>query len=207
MRGILVLLTILISSISFSQTWDVKIQTVNYTSYFEFDYLSPTVVVYELYKGGGDCNRDKFRFKNDRRDIRTASDKDYTGSGWDRGHMVSAEDFAYDCYLTETTFRFYNCVPQHPSLNRGPWLRIENEVRNLSKSRRIKVMCINIFSNNYLPNSRVGIPIYCIKLIWDFETGNPIKGWVVNNDSKPKAKVMSHLEIIRRWNLDLEEFY
>ena len=43
--------------------------------------------------GGGNCKRASFRFINDTQ-ILMASDKDYSKSGYDRGHLANAEDFA-----------------------------------------------------------------------------------------------------------------
>lgn len=201
MKYLLTILLTLILSISYSQTWDVVIRKSNYISYFENDYLSPSVVVYVLQNGGGDCNREKFDFKNDRKSLKTATGKNFSGSGWDRGHLAPAEDFAYDCKLSEQTFRYYNCVPQHPKLNRGSWKRVEGEIREISRKRKIVVMCINIFGTDYLPNSRVGIPKECIKLVWDFNTGKPIAGWVFQNNSDAKVVKKTPQKIIQEKKL------
>jgi hypothetical protein len=46
MKNILLVLLTFWVSISFSQSYDVVIKKQNYTSYFENDYLNPTVVTY-----------------------------------------------------------------------------------------------------------------------------------------------------------------
>jgi len=201
MRKLLIVLFLFSYSSIFSQTWDHVIKKSNYISYFEMDYLGPTVVVYTLLNGGGDCSRDKFDFKNDRKSIRTAADMDYYKSGWDRGHLVPAEDFAYDCKLIEQTFRYYNCVPQHPKLNRGSWKKVEGEIRDISRNRKVVVICVNIFGTNYLSGSRVGIPKECIKLVWDFNTGKPIAGWVFTNNSSARVVKKSPQKIIEEKKL------
>jgi len=66
MKKILAILLIFVTSFVYSQTYDVTISQPHYTAYFENDFMNPTVVVYSLYKGGGGCNRSKFKFKNDR---------------------------------------------------------------------------------------------------------------------------------------------
>lgn len=196
MKYYLLFLSMFFCSTVLSQTWDVVIKKSNYTSYFERDYLAPTVVVYTLLNGGGECDRDKFDFRNDRKSLKTATNENYRNSGWDRGHLVPTEDFAYNCKLSELTFRYYNCIPQHPKLNRGSWKSVENEVRRMSKNRKIIVMCINIFGKDYLPNSRVGIPTECIKLVWDYNTGEAIAGWVFQNNSKASVVRKSPSQIV-----------
>ena len=201
------LLTILVNVVC-AQTYDFVISHPHYTAYFENDYMNPTVVVYSLYKGGGNCNRSKFKFKNDRPNIKTATDKNYTNSGYDKGHLANAEDFAFDCELDELTFRFYNCVPQHPKLNRGPWKKIEKDIRKMSQTTDITIMCINIFDGtNFLPGTKVGIPKECIKLVWNTKTEEPIRGYVFTNTSTPQVFEMSHVEIIQNWNLDVSLFF
>lgn len=42
--------------------------------------------------------------------MKCATDKDYLNSGYDAGHLANAEDFAFDRYKEEKTFRYYNCL-------------------------------------------------------------------------------------------------
>lgn len=189
-----------------SQTYDIVIKKENYTSYFENDYLNPTVVVYKLYKGGGNCSRAKFFFKNDISTLKTATDSDYLKSGFDKGHLANAEDFAYDCNLDELTFRYYNCVPQNPKMNRGPWKKVETEVRQWSQTREILVVCINIFENNFIPNTKVAIPTECIKLIYDSKTKEPIAGYIFKNTSTAEFNKIHPDEIVRTKNINITKF-
>jgi endonuclease G len=52
----------------------------------------------------------------------------YETTGFDRGHMVAAEDAATDQQMYDT-FYLTNVVPQVPILNRGKWKQIEARVR------------------------------------------------------------------------------
>ena len=106
-----------------------------YKANFSNTYHEPKYVSYYLYKGGGDCNRDKFSFKNDDVRLECATDQDYKGSHYDKGHLVNAEDFAFDCVKDELTFRYYNCLPQTTNLNRGIWKSKETQIREWSQKR------------------------------------------------------------------------
>jgi endonuclease G len=206
MKHTILLVFLLLPLFLLSQSYDVVIKKDNYTSYFENEYLNPTVVVYNLYKGGGNCSRTKFFFKNDIPSLKTASDQDYLKSGFDKGHMANAEDFAYDCVLDELTFRYYNCVPQNPKMNRGPWKKVETEVRQWSQTRELKVVCINIFENNFIPNTKVAVPTECIKLIYDAKTKESIAGYIFKNNSSAQVIKLSPEEIIKVKNLNIIQF-
>ena len=205
MRIILIVFLSLWANFLLGQTYDVVIKKSNYTSYFEYDYMNPTVVVYKLYHGGGDCNRSKFHFKNDEK-IKTATDSDYLKSGYDKGHMANSEDFAFDCVLDELTFRYYNCVPQNPKMNRGPWKSVETEVREWSQSKELLIICINIFGNQFIKGTKIGVPTVCIKLIYDSKTKEPIAGFTFTNTSNPVTVRMPPNKIVENWKLNISQF-
>ena len=57
--------------------------------------------------------------------IRSASTKDYTHSGYDRGHLCPAADMKLSKEAMNATFQMWNISPQNPSLNRGKWAELE----------------------------------------------------------------------------------
>jgi endonuclease G, mitochondrial len=59
---------------------------------------------------------------------------DYTGSGFDRGHMTNSEDRSRSVEDNVTTFVMTNIIPQAPDNNRGVWVELENYCRQLVKS-------------------------------------------------------------------------
>ncbi len=64
----------------------------------------------------------------------SASPADYKKSGYDRGHLSPAADFAFDQKAMSETFYMSNMSPQKGSLNRGIWKDLEAEVRLWAKS-------------------------------------------------------------------------
>ncbi|SDB88270.1 DNA/RNA non-specific endonuclease [Williamwhitmania taraxaci] len=66
------------------------------------------------------------------RDISTgsATNKDYTHSGYDKGHMAPAADMAYSAEAMKESFLFSNISPQKPKFNRGIWKELEEETRS-----------------------------------------------------------------------------
>jgi endonuclease G, mitochondrial len=59
---------------------------------------------------------------------------DYTGSGFDRGHMTNSEDRSRSPEDNIPTFLMTNIIPQSPDNNRGVWVQLENYCRQLVRS-------------------------------------------------------------------------
>lgn len=59
--------------------------------------------------------------------------RDYTRSGYDRGHMAPNEAIAsrYGVHAQRQTFLTSNVCPQRPSLNQGPWRDIEMRISDI----------------------------------------------------------------------------
>lgn len=60
----------------------------------------------------------------------SATHEDYTKSGYDRGHLLPAEDMDHGEVEMVETFYCSNISPQTPQLNRGQWQQLEKQVRN-----------------------------------------------------------------------------
>lgn len=56
---------------------------------------------------------------------------DYTGSGYDRGHICPSADRDSTPDSMASTFLMTNMIPQTPDLNRGPWAKLEGYLRTL----------------------------------------------------------------------------
>jgi endonuclease G len=188
-------LTILLSLITFviySQKVDTVLNNGVYKSYINYDLKQPIYVVYKLYNGGGPCSRAGFFFKNDTQ-IKMAGDKDYLKSGYDKGHLANAEDFAFDCKKDELTFRYYNCLPQTPNMNRGVWKQYETKIRELSKTDSLLVICGGRFKDIKKIGDNCAVPDHCFKIVKSLSTGKLI--YVVYFDNVPKDAKANEITI------------
>ena len=61
----------------------------------------------------------------------TLESSDYRGPEYDIGHLVPLATFKASAYAFELNF-MGNCAPQRPNLNRGPWLKVETRIRELT---------------------------------------------------------------------------
>lgn len=59
------------------------------------------------------------------------SPNDYTGSGFDRGHVVPAADRNKTADDSRAVFLMTNIFPQAPDNNQGPWAQLESYCRDL----------------------------------------------------------------------------
>jgi endonuclease G len=162
---------------------DTVIDEGIYQSYFSYAFKEPVFVKYTLYHGGGPCSRSHFKFHNDT-EISTATAQDYFHSGYDEGHLADAEDFAYDCDADEKTFRFFNCVPQTPHLNRGQWKHWETEIRKESQDDSLLIITGSIFGNEVI-GDHVYVPVYCWKVAESLTTKSVMH--VIICDNTPEA--------------------
>ena len=74
-------------------------------------------------------------FRNDPRvpEMFQASAYDYRRSGYDRGHLISSKDRMQRTVVNSETFLMSNMCPQHPTVNRFTWLKLEHAVRELAQ--------------------------------------------------------------------------
>jgi endonuclease G, mitochondrial len=164
-----------------AQSVDTVIHTDIYTSHFNNTLHEPLYVVYKLYDGGGDCDRKAFHFKTNGLPY-SAKPADYKGNGFDEGHLADAKDFAFDCLKEEETFRFYNCVPQTPRLNRGIWKYFETAIRKESQSDSLLIICGSIFGNKTIGPDSIAVPEYCWKIVYSLTTKEIIHCMLFPND-------------------------
>ena len=164
-----------------AQKEDTIIVTNAYTSHYSYSLHNPLYVVYKLYKGGGDCSRKAFHFKTDGLPY-SANPADYKGSGYDEGHLADAKDFAFDCEKEEETFRFYNCVPQTPRLNRGIWKHFETVIRAESQNDSLLIICGSLFGTKTMGPDNVAIPDWCWKIVISLTTKQILYCFICPND-------------------------
>lgn len=195
MKKILTLLFLFISVLIYSQNVDTVIVKDNYKSYFSYETRIPLFVVYTLYKGGGDCSRKGMVFTTGGLE-KSATDKDYLYSGYEKGHLVNAEDFAYDCNLEKLTFFYFNTIPQTKKLNRGIWKKHEFDVRLQSQNDSLFIICGGFDFSEKIKIGEVSVPKYCFKIISNEKT-HQIVYYVYRNDNSNTFEEVSQSDMFK----------
>ena len=132
----------------------------------------------------------------------TAINKDYAGSGYDKGHLAS--DMGWSSKTMAESFYYSNMSPQEPGFNRGVWKRLEELVREWAiENQAISIVTGPVLTNG-LPSigpDKVSIPAYYYKVILDYtepsikgigfilpnkSSGEPLQNYAVTIDSVEK---------------------
>jgi endonuclease G len=104
--------------------------TFEYCEKYELPYYVRYVINKEDIFGDGD--RKSSRWKADKGVAsKTAQDKDYVRSGYDRGHLKPAACSKTSQFHMNQSHLFSNCTPQDPKFNRVGWRLIEKKVRHI----------------------------------------------------------------------------
>ena len=72
-------------------------------------------------------------FHADKRSVNPVKPQEYARSGFDKGHIVPADDAVTPSEMFDT-FLMTNMTPQNSVLNRGPWKKLETQIRKVVKS-------------------------------------------------------------------------
>jgi endonuclease G len=123
-------------------------------------------------------------------------DHDYTGSGYDRGHLCPSADRTASPALNATTFVMTNVHPQLHELNAGPWEKLEEHERELAKrGRDLFIVAGGVFEREPKrigrdpdPAHRVAVPRASYKIIVVLDHGQGAES--VRPDTEVIAVVM-----------------
>lgn len=129
------------------------IDHMGYALSYNSDYRVPNWVAYELLESeiitAYRKREDKF-VPDPMVKGRQAYDRDYVGSGYDRGHMAPAADMRWSSQTMKECFYLSNVCPQNHNLNSGAWNDLEKQVRREVRFyKSVWVVCGPVFDNNY----------------------------------------------------------
>ena len=115
----------------------------------------------------------------------SAEHKDYSHSGYTRGHLAPAADMAFDELAMQECFYMSNISPQVRSFNNGIWRELEEQTRDWARSnKRLYIVTGPVLDDisEYIGRNRVGVPRYFYKALLDLE----------GNEKKAVAFLMPH---------------
>ena len=204
-KKLLLLLILVIQFNVFSQVKpNAVIKNDAYTAYIDTTIKMPVYVEYKLYKGGGNCERAD-RWVNDSK-YKLIGEDPYAGSGYDKGHLVNAEDFAYNCRLDSLTFMLYNRLPQTKALNRGLWKKQETEVRKLSQKDSLLIFCGGYWESTSKSIKGMLIPTRCWKVVYSLSQQTVLSASVFTNTETNPIRMeytLQNLELFLGYKLNI----
>lgn len=170
-------LWILTPFITFSQTFLPKssgelISHSYYSLSYNENHEQANWVYYELTPDF--INNDIGRSNNFREDklvsSKSAASSDYSGSGFDRGHLAPAASMRFNEKSMSESFLLSNCSPQNASFNRGIWKKLEATVRFWVISEgELTVVSGPVLESvlEKIGKNGVSVPNYFYKVIYD----------------------------------------
>ena len=90
---------------------------------------------------------------------------DYSGGGYDRGHMVPSADRFANANLHDETFMMTNIVPQTGALNQYPWENLESYARSEARRGSDVYTIAGVYGSQGVLKHKVTIPTNCWKII------------------------------------------
>ncbi|WP_456376083.1 DNA/RNA non-specific endonuclease [Lutibacter sp.] len=102
---------------------------------------------------------------------RSAHYKNYSKSGYDKGHLCPAGDRKFSKFAFDETFLTSNITPQKHTFNAGIWNRLEQKTRYwATKYKNLYVVTGGILTSNLktIGSEKVAVPNYFYKIILDF---------------------------------------
>ena len=146
-------------------------------------------------KSGGDFHQELLLPKAER-----VAKADYTGAGYDRGHMAPAADFGAD---KPECFSMANMVPQTKELNEVIWAGIEDAVRDLATEDGDLYIITGPgipTTHETIDNGRIAVPTQTWKAIYD-----PVRGaaaYICENTHVPVCRAESVAKLTQQIGFD-----
>lgn len=135
----------------------------------------------------------------------SASDIDYKGSGYDRGHLAPAADMSWSAESMFASFFYSNMSPQQPGFNRGIWKSLEELIRTWARQyNAIQVVTGPVLEKD-LPAigfHRVRVPRYYYKVIlWNNPSKPRAIGFLMANESskEPLSQFAVSVDQVEKW--------
>jgi endonuclease G len=89
----------------------------------------------------------------------------YSGSGYNRGHIVPSADRTRTIEANSSTFVMTNMTPQTPDLNQGPWEKLERFSRSMARRNADLYIYAGCYGEKKKLRRTVTVPTNCWKII------------------------------------------
>ena len=130
--------------VSTKERAEILLEQYGYTVSYNPDLCIPNWVAWELNKEKlveRESRNSKFMPNPKLPEDKAVTTKEYTGSGWDRGHMCPAGDNKYHWRAMNESFYMTNICPQNHNLNRGDWKELEEACRRWAEVEPVYIVC------------------------------------------------------------------
>jgi len=117
---------------------------------------------------------------------------DYSGSGYQRGHMLPSADRFGDAELNNETFLMTNIVPQEGDLNEFAWQKLESHARKLVYRGGETYTIAGVYGDKEKLKDKVTVPTNCWKVVVIFRRGQSVNA--IKTDTEIIAVDMPNID-------------
>ncbi len=161
-----------------------------YTVQYDADFKTPQWVAWSLTaeQAQGTVPREKDFYPDPDVKGAKAYTKDYSNSGYDRGHMAPAGDMKWSASAMKESFYLSNVCPQNRNLNRGDWKELEEQERDWALSHGVVNIAAGPIYYTSTPtrigNNKVAVPDAFFKVILvDYPDAPKAYGFIFKNEA------------------------
>lgn len=128
---------------------------------------------------------------------------DYTGSGYDRGHMCPSGDRTVTQPINDSTYLMSNIIPQLPANNQGPWVDLENYCRTLAaQGNEVYIISgpngsVGTVGSSADPTRRVNVPSVTWKVVLVLPNGDNDLTRASSRTTRAFGVIMSNVSIVQ----------
>ncbi len=186
---------------------EMVLKRVGYTVSYNSETRLPNWVAWHLTADhvDGPYSRKGLKFHEDE-DVPTprATDADYKGSGYDRGHMCPSGDNKWSEDAQWQSFLFTNACPQNHNLNRGDWNEMEMQCRKWAQEMGdIYIVCGPILykgSHQTIGENKVVVPEAFFKVVLCMKGTPKAIGFIYRNGegNRPKGDYVNTVDEVER---------
>ena len=127
----------------------------------------------------------------------------YAKSGYDRGHLVPANDMKFDTTAMSESFYMTNVVPQNPAFNRGIFRKLEKRFREWVNEFDSIVIITGLIKNDVTEyingenrtdiydSSFIPVPSLFYKVFFDIEENRAIS-FILPNDKSNSSNLLDY---------------
>ncbi len=123
---------------------------------------------------------------------------DYSGSGFDRGHLCPSADRSSSVKANSETFLMTNMTPQTHDLNAGPWEKLESYSRSLARRNVTLYIIAGQYGEKGKIKNKITVPTNFWKIIVFMPDNADI--FTINQDTRIIAVDMPNSEGVQNEN-------
>jgi endonuclease G len=130
-----------------------------------------------------------------------ATSSDYSGSGYQRGHICPSADRTKSTTDNQATFLFTNVVPQTAESNTSVWESLETQERTLARSNHVFIIAGSIYEGTPKTiGNNVRVPSSMFKVVVVMSGAHPLPSDVTTSTRVISVEIPNTHSVSGNWS-------